>query len=514
LPDDRPVLLMTPDPDITFKRGLLMDTCFVVMPFGKKPRADSSGRQHDYDKIYRVIIQRAIKQAGMHAHRADETVGSRLIHTDMFRDLRDRRVVLVDLSGYNPNVYYELGVRHVMSSCGTVLICTKGTELPFDVKLSRTIFYEYDGQNIDWEEVEKIVPQIQSALEEAKKGIPDSPIHALLESVTSSHGMDNQQLTVMDKAREISLGLVSYQQLIARQWQAADEPVDRLLKEHGYSAFGIRAVGYLCMMVDSSHELKSEVARRLYDLQQYDLSVEVFRMIDETRLTSQQLILFGSAISEAQSSIGSADRGLQLMQQAIQRLRTRLNDSPDSVKLHSALTQALNDKAGLCEWRWRLSKEEYDLSKAISLREEAMRLDADLVAVDPEHPLGYVALNLLKLLLLNRILDGSGERQDVEGYRERAMSLRITPKQHPNDASYLRWYQAIVSADLGDEEGSQQMAMTALREDLKLIDKKNHADIGHRQYARIRRFLEQYAPYWMNPTLIGKISQFLYVRHE
>jgi hypothetical protein len=39
--------------------------CFVVMPFGLKPFNDGSGRHFDFDKIYRVIIRRAVKEAGL-----------------------------------------------------------------------------------------------------------------------------------------------------------------------------------------------------------------------------------------------------------------------------------------------------------------------------------------------------------------------------------------------------------------------------------------------------------------
>ena len=120
--------------------------CFVVMPFGVKPMRDGSERTYDFDKVYRVIIQRAIRQAGMQPIRADERIGSSVIHTDMFKDLRDQPVVLADLSLENPNVFYELGIRHVMTNSGTVLMCRRGAVLPFDVQLSRVIFYDYDGQ--------------------------------------------------------------------------------------------------------------------------------------------------------------------------------------------------------------------------------------------------------------------------------------------------------------------------------------------------------------------------------
>lgn len=141
--------------------------CFVVMPFGKKPLPN--GLTYDFDKVYRVIISRAVREAGMKPLRADETIGSRLIHSDMFKDLRDRPVVLADLSLENPNVFYELGIRHVMSPTGTVLMCRTGTELPFDVRLSRIIFYKFNGEELDWEEVEETVKALKLALQDAQQ---------------------------------------------------------------------------------------------------------------------------------------------------------------------------------------------------------------------------------------------------------------------------------------------------------------------------------------------------------
>lgn len=159
------------------------EKCFVIMPFSRKLLNDGSGRFYDFDKVYRVIMRRAIRLAGLEPIRADERKGSNIIHTDMFKDLRDQAVVLADLSLENPNVFYELGIRHVMSSRGTVLMSRKGSEIPFDVKLSRVIFYEYDGTSLDWEESERVVQELQFALEEAKRGTPDSPVYALLERV-------------------------------------------------------------------------------------------------------------------------------------------------------------------------------------------------------------------------------------------------------------------------------------------------------------------------------------------
>jgi hypothetical protein len=79
-----------------FDRGKSIDRneCFIVMPFGIKSFPDGSGRKYDFNKVYRVIIQRAVREAGMNPIRADELLTSALIHTDMFRDLRDRADLL------------------------------------------------------------------------------------------------------------------------------------------------------------------------------------------------------------------------------------------------------------------------------------------------------------------------------------------------------------------------------------------------------------------------------------
>jgi hypothetical protein len=68
------------------------EKCFVVMPFGIKARNDGTDRTYNFDKVYRVIIQRAIMNVGMQPIRADETEGSCVVHADMFKD-RDRPVV-------------------------------------------------------------------------------------------------------------------------------------------------------------------------------------------------------------------------------------------------------------------------------------------------------------------------------------------------------------------------------------------------------------------------------------
>ena len=224
------------------------DQCFVVMPFGKKMLNDGSGREYDFDKVYRVIMQRAIRLAGLLPVRADERKGANLIHTDMFTDLRDHAVVLVDLSLENPNVFYELGIRHVMSPRGTVLMSREGAELPFDVKLSRVIFYKYDGVSLDWEVAERIVQELQVALEEAKRGTPDSPVHTLLERVLRDPEPDAVSFGLSSfRSSDQRQALDEFQQLVAEHWNSSGNSLRELHSQHGSSPFGARALGYFVL---------------------------------------------------------------------------------------------------------------------------------------------------------------------------------------------------------------------------------------------------------------------------
>ena len=106
-----------------------MGTCFVVMGFGKKTDF-ASGRTLDLDKSYRNLIKPAVEACGLRCVRADEIRHAGVIDVPMYEHLLGADVVVADLSTANANAFYELGVRHVMSSNGTVLICRGVSAVP------------------------------------------------------------------------------------------------------------------------------------------------------------------------------------------------------------------------------------------------------------------------------------------------------------------------------------------------------------------------------------------------
>ncbi len=104
--------------------------CFVAMPF--------EGRRTE---IYEEYVKEPLKQhIGLECRRVDEITASRQIMRDVWEMLTTCSIVIADLSGKNPNVFYELGLAHVLGK-PVVLIAETMDDVPFDLRSVRTIIY-------------------------------------------------------------------------------------------------------------------------------------------------------------------------------------------------------------------------------------------------------------------------------------------------------------------------------------------------------------------------------------
>ena len=112
---------------------------FVAMPFGTKSGAD--GQPIDFNRIYADYIVPALRSAGFEVFRADEETRAGDIRADMFQELLVADLVVADLSLDNPNVWYELGVRHALRSRGVILVQGPRATQPFDIYTDRKLRY-------------------------------------------------------------------------------------------------------------------------------------------------------------------------------------------------------------------------------------------------------------------------------------------------------------------------------------------------------------------------------------
>ena len=119
--------------------------CFVLMPFGSKPDP-SGGPNINFDRIYKEAIKPGVEDAGMFPVRADEEKLGGIIHRQMFERLLVCEFAVADLTTSNPNVLYELGIRHAARPRTTLTIYAASSPLPFDVNLLRTQPYQLEAQ--------------------------------------------------------------------------------------------------------------------------------------------------------------------------------------------------------------------------------------------------------------------------------------------------------------------------------------------------------------------------------
>jgi tetratricopeptide (TPR) repeat protein len=109
------------------------------MPFGQKCGPD--GVLIDFNRVYHELLKPALEQAGLTAFRADEEQRAGDIRVDMFQELLIADLVVVDITIDNPNVWYELGVRHALRARGVVLVSGGQASKAFDIYTDRKLRY-------------------------------------------------------------------------------------------------------------------------------------------------------------------------------------------------------------------------------------------------------------------------------------------------------------------------------------------------------------------------------------
>lgn len=157
--------------------------CFVIMGFGRKTDS-STGKTLDLDKTYKNIIKPAVEKANFICIRADEIQDSGLIDKSMYALLMRAELVVADISTYNPNAIYELGIRHGVKPFSTIIIKEKEGKIPFDLDHTRIFEYVHLGEDIGADEATRC----QNALVEKIESIThnnfiDSPLYEFLQEI-------------------------------------------------------------------------------------------------------------------------------------------------------------------------------------------------------------------------------------------------------------------------------------------------------------------------------------------
>lgn len=200
-------------------------TCFVVMPYGKRSVEDV---EVDFDAIFDGYIAPAALAAGFTVARSDRDLASGVIMPRLFQSIYGAELVIADITYQNPNVYYELGVRHALRAQGTLLIRRhagdyavrqlgprrRGTSMDtaFDIK-GVTIF----SYRLDQDSLQEAIKGLHQQIERVASAVnTDSPAFLYLEGlrvVTGSpraHAREDRTYEILDDAGQPTGRFVGY----------------------------------------------------------------------------------------------------------------------------------------------------------------------------------------------------------------------------------------------------------------------------------------------------------------
>ncbi len=132
-------------------------SCFVISPIGE-PNSDTRRRA---DQVLTYVIQPAVEECGYTATRADQIGNPGIITSQVIQRVIDDDLVVADLTEGNPNVFYELAIRHVAKK-PIVQIMEKDEGIPFDVSDVRTVILDHRNLDSVAQAKDKIIEQIRS----------------------------------------------------------------------------------------------------------------------------------------------------------------------------------------------------------------------------------------------------------------------------------------------------------------------------------------------------------------
>jgi hypothetical protein len=192
--------------------------CFFIAPIGE---SDSEARKRSNGVRDWVVRPAALAAAGLNTVRADDVGEPGQITAQAVQHCLKAKAAVADLTGGNPNVYYELSVRHG-ALLPVVLIAEDGTKLPFDISQSRVIFFDHTDLSSAGRARERLQEQIEASL----TGIPDNPISdGMRLAELQSGNVEEQTLAVLlDRIERLSH---STEQIDRRLRRSEENPTDR-----------------------------------------------------------------------------------------------------------------------------------------------------------------------------------------------------------------------------------------------------------------------------------------------
>jgi hypothetical protein len=195
------------------KHGNSKKTCFIISPLGK----ENSDTRRAADGLINSVLKPLLTELDFEVFAPHEIDNPGSITTQVIKYLLDANLVIANLTELNPNVMYELAVRHA-KRLPVVSVVQTGTVLPFDIATERTIFFNNDMAGVI-ELKSKLKKMVKEAIQEDK---PDNPIYRvvtsqIMQQVVSAKS-DDVQSYILKQLEEMSMQ-------ISRIYSRVREPI-------------------------------------------------------------------------------------------------------------------------------------------------------------------------------------------------------------------------------------------------------------------------------------------------
>ena len=134
-------------------------TCFIVCPIG----SEGTETRKNSDKLLKHILKPVCIKNGFECIRVDELNDSNSLTDTIINYLVKSDLVIADLTGHNPNAFFELGYRTALGK-NTIHLKQKNDEIPFDISTIRT--FNYDLTDLD--SVDEVKDRIDKTIQNMK----------------------------------------------------------------------------------------------------------------------------------------------------------------------------------------------------------------------------------------------------------------------------------------------------------------------------------------------------------
>ncbi len=213
--------------------------CFVIAPIGE-PDSDTRKRS---DQVLKHVIEPPCRDHGYDVVRADKISQPGLITMQVIEKVLNAELVVADLTEHNPNVFYELAVRHAARK-HIIHLIAEGEKIPFDLSDYRTIRVNHQ----DLDSVESAKNEISRQIGEIKGGAPvQTPIQVaiMVEQLKGGNQTDSLLEQVLLGLQDMSQGvktLVKESEEKRSIWTLTDGkvmPLSSLLGRRGFAGIPV-----------------------------------------------------------------------------------------------------------------------------------------------------------------------------------------------------------------------------------------------------------------------------------